>query len=302
MATGGYAWWYVDALSDDGRHGLTIIGFIGSVFSPYYAWARRRAAPGKAEPLNHNALNVALYGRSGHRWAMTERGSAAIERRQELLRIGPSRMQWRRGELTVDLDEITAPWPSRIRGQVRLHATAACTLDVPLDTHGQHRWSPIAPIARVEVDLVQPALRWQGAGYFDCNQGSAALEDDFSSWTWSRAALSAGRTMITYDVQRRFDAPLALAYLIGPDGSAQAIAPPPQALLPRGAWGITRPARGDAARLLASFEDGPFYTRSAVAARLLGEDVAAVHESLSLDRFRQPWVQSLLPFRMPRRR
>ena len=34
----GYVWWYVDALSDDGRQGLTIIAFIGSVFSPYYAW------------------------------------------------------------------------------------------------------------------------------------------------------------------------------------------------------------------------------------------------------------------------
>ena len=31
---GGYAWWYVDALSDDGRHGLTVIAFVGSVFSP----------------------------------------------------------------------------------------------------------------------------------------------------------------------------------------------------------------------------------------------------------------------------
>jgi carotenoid 1,2-hydratase len=35
--------------------------------------------------------------------------------------------------------------------------------------------------------------------------------------------------------------------------------------------------------------------------RLLGEDVIAVHESLSLDRFRSRWVQALLPFRMPRR-
>ena len=38
----GYAWWYVDGLSDDGRYGLTVIAFIGSVFSPYYARARRR--------------------------------------------------------------------------------------------------------------------------------------------------------------------------------------------------------------------------------------------------------------------
>ena len=27
----------------------------------------------------------------------------------------------------------------------------------------------------------------------------------------------------------------------------------------------------------------------------------AVHESLSLDRFRAPWVQAMLPFKVPRR-
>ena len=43
VAPGGYRWWYVDALSDDGQHGLTVIAFIGSVFSPYYAWSRRGA-------------------------------------------------------------------------------------------------------------------------------------------------------------------------------------------------------------------------------------------------------------------
>ena len=46
----GYRWWYVDALSADGRHGITIIAFIGSVFSPFYAWSRRKrpADPGAA--------------------------------------------------------------------------------------------------------------------------------------------------------------------------------------------------------------------------------------------------------------
>jgi carotenoid 1,2-hydratase len=29
--------------------------------------------------------------------------------------------------------------------------------------------------------------------------------------------------------------------------------------------------------------------------------VVAMHESLSLDRFMRPWVQAMLPFRMPRR-
>ena len=31
---GGYAWWYFDAVSDDGTRALTAIFFIGSVFSP----------------------------------------------------------------------------------------------------------------------------------------------------------------------------------------------------------------------------------------------------------------------------
>ena len=35
--------------------------------------------------------------------------------------------------------------------------------------------------------------------------------------------------------------------------------------------------------------------------RLFGEDCAAVHESLSLDRFRMGIVRAMLPFRMPRR-
>jgi carotenoid 1,2-hydratase len=37
-----------------------------------------------------------------------------------------------------------------------------------------------------------------------------------------------------------------------------------------------------------------------VAARWSGHDVTAMHESLSLDRFDSRWVQTLLPFRMPR--
>ena len=71
----GYAWWYVDALSDDGEHGITIIAFIGSVFSPYYAFARRK---GPADPLNHCAINVAVYRKGGNRWAMTKRPRGAV--------------------------------------------------------------------------------------------------------------------------------------------------------------------------------------------------------------------------------
>ena len=61
VAPDGYAWWYLDALSDDGASGITVIAFIGSVFSPYYALARRRRhGRGGADPLAHCAINVAF--------------------------------------------------------------------------------------------------------------------------------------------------------------------------------------------------------------------------------------------------
>ena len=103
---GGYAWWYVDAISEDGKQGLTIIAFVGSVFSPYYAWAGRR------EPENHCAINVALYGERMGRWSMTERGRSALERDATNFRVGPSALSWDGAGLTISLDEIAVPFPS----------------------------------------------------------------------------------------------------------------------------------------------------------------------------------------------
>jgi 1-hydroxycarotenoid 3,4-desaturase len=78
---------------------------------------------------------------------------------------------------------------------------------------------------------------------------------------------------------------------------------PPAASLPRTLWWMPRRTRSDdgRARVRKTWEDAPFYTRSTIAARLFGEDVAAVHESLCLNRFASPIVQRMLPYRMPRR-
>ena len=86
-------------------------------------------------------------------------------------------------------------------------------------------------------------------------------------------------------------------------GKWQDVAAPPVARLPRTGWLIDRVTRADSGsspRVAKTWIDAPFYARSALDTRLFGEDVRAVHESLSLDRFRSPIVQSMLPFRMPR--
>lgn len=120
------------------------------------------------------------------------------------------------------------------------------------------------------------------------------------SWDWCRAKLRDGAGIL-YNAQRRDGSHQALALRVRRDGAVEEVASPPPARLPRSRWGLPRPTRAEAPpRLLHALEDAPFYNRSVIATRMLGEDATAVHESLALDRFRVLPVQAMLPFRAPR--
>jgi carotenoid 1,2-hydratase len=299
VRAGGYAWWYIDATSDDGRHGLTVIAFVGSVFSPFYAGARRR---GSAAAEDHCAINVALYG-DVSRWAMTERDRHRVERTSERFNIGTSRLEWRDGSLHIEVDERTVPWPGRLRGTIRVHTAAQTGYSATLDAAGKHRWHPIAPLARVEIDFDSPALRWCGTGYLDGNDGDEPLERGFTSWHWSRTREPDGLTRVYYDAQRRDGSELELALEFDRKGGTSLCAAPPRVTLPPTLWRIERQIRGpaDLVSRVRTVEDTPFYARSMA----MSADPTApqlVHESLSLDRFDSRWVQTLLPFRMRRER
>jgi carotenoid 1,2-hydratase len=298
VAERGYVWWYVDALSDDGQHGITVIAFIGTVFSPWYAFARRG---GGGDPFNHCAMNVALYGRP-HAWAMTDRRRGALQRGADFLTIGPSGMEWDGEVLTIRIEEVTAPLPSRLRGTVRLRPQALSDRVFTLDSAGRHHWHPIAARSRVEVAFEKPNLSWSGPAYFDTNWGAAPLEQDFVGWDWCRAPMP-DVTAILYNAQRRDGTEQSLALCVGADGAVTQFEPPPPLQLPKTLWRIARPTRaeGGQASVVRTLVDAPFYSRSEIRTHLLGQEATAMHESLSLDRFANPVVQAMLPFRMPRR-
>lgn len=270
------------------------------MFSPYYAWARRR---GRGDPTHHCAVNVALHGPRQNRWAMTERGRGTLERDHTSIAIGPSSLAWDGTALTIRLDEWCTPWPSRLRGTVTLRPRAVSHRVFDLATTGGHRWRPVAPCSTAEVALESPAISWSGPAYFDTNRGDAPLETAFRQWSWSRAA-TADRTAVLYDVERRDGSRLALGLAFDPSGTARDLVPLPVATLPPTHWRMKRETRADAGhvpRVVRTLQDSPFYARSVLASQIEGTPVTAVHESLSLDRFRAPLVQAMLPFRIPRR-
>ncbi len=268
------------------------------MFSPYFK------ASGRADPVNHAALNVALYGPRA-RWTMTERGSGAVAREADTLAIGPSCVQWRGDQLEITIEErdkrLGIPWQRRVAGTVRVIPEALNATAFALDPAGRHSWHCLAPRARIEVEMERPGLSWRGSGYLDSNFGSESLEQGFRIWHWSRAHTRRG-ALVSYEGIRRDGSPFASAIRFDRDGTARHEALLPVAPLPDTAWLVERKTRADRghARLVKTWENAPFYARSTLAARLYGEQVTAVQESLDLDRFASPIVQLMLPYRMPR--
>jgi carotenoid 1,2-hydratase len=297
----GYLWWYVDAISDDGTQAMTLIVFVGSVFSPYYARARRRSA---ASAENHCAFNAILYGPgSRKRWSMTERSERHLERSAHSYSLGPSRMDWDGQTLLAQVDERCVPLPKRMRGTIRVTPETLTTHTLLLDENGLHRWHPLAPIARVEVDFPTLGTRWSGHGYFDSNEGNEPLADGFIGWDWARVRLDNGDCAVRYEAREPLRQPRRLALRFSPDGqmhSETAVAAAP--MDSTSIWRMARrmPSPPGAHQLLRTFEDTPFYARSLISTEIDGMRGTGVHESLSMQRFTQRWVQTLLPFRMPR--
>jgi len=209
-------------------------------------------------------------------------------------------MRWDGTALTVTVDELTAPWPRRLRGRVRLVPEIRSSFALALDNTGRHGWRAIAPRARVEIAMTRPHCTWRGQGYFDTNWGSRPLEEDFSTWQWSRARLVAGAA-VTYDVLRRDGSRMEAALRYRADGICENFALPDQHDLGCGFWRLRRLARGTATpRVTRVLEDSPFYARSLVSTTLCDDKVTSVHESLSLTRFDTAWMRLLLPFKAPR--
>ncbi len=248
------------------------------------------------------SINVALYG-AKPRWAMTERGQATLDYGPDYFSVGPSRLEWQGDTLVIDVDEITAPLPSRLRGQIRFTPEVGQPTRFALDSAKRHHWWPYAPFGEITAEFSSPKLTWTGHGYADTNTGTAALEADFSGWTWSRANTQDG-AILFYEPDERAGPSQPLAFHVGHDGLITHRKAPPIIQLKTGFWGIKRTTRSEDAertRITETMVDAPFYTRDALELVLDNQVCPAVHESLNLDRFKSPIVKTMLPVKMPRR-
>ncbi len=231
---------------------------------------------------------------------MTERPRAATEIEADRFRIGPSALRWDGTALRIEIDERTVPLPSVLRGTVTIRPRILHRRVFDLGGTGRHSWHPLAPLSTVAVDFERPRLSWQGAGYLDMNFGEEPLEAGFRQWDWAR--LTEGQmTRVFYNAEDRSGAHHRIAVEFGAAGDVQEFEPPEVRNLPRTFWRMPRATRASGTvSVRDTLEDSPFYARSLLSIDAGGPPALAFHESLSLDRFRHPVVQMMLPFRMPR--
>jgi carotenoid 1,2-hydratase len=323
VTPGGYAWWYIDAISDDGEHALTAIYFIGSVFSPSYAGRARRGERVAAE--QHLGVNLALY-RRGKRiaWVMSEYAAdALVERRADALTIARSSLiRTPNGPLVARVCDREAPFMlsmagvggMRVDGEMVLEPACAPISGIELAEAGSgHRWKVPIPRARLRVKIARPSLSFEGWAYHDTNRGETRLEETLSRWSWARVH-ERDRLVVLYTTEDRRGRRHSV--LVDAKDGAPARDRLPQ-LVPNGTveepravgWGLTLPAgfSVDGGRVRATPERvldvAPFYARYEArlyeggAPRGLG-----VGEHLDLDRFRRPGIQFLLRFKTRDRR
>jgi carotenoid 1,2-hydratase len=278
-----------------------IIAFIGSVFSPDYFTAQRSGA---ADPYEHCAVNVALYGAGTGGWAFTHYGRRAVSFEPCELVLAGNHFVWTPQNFTCRIREQGAPWPASLRGVVTLQTAAHSPMRIPLTPDGRHVWQALIPCGRVAVEFDRPSLRWEGNGYLDSNYGSVPIHQGFRRWSWLRAH---GRdsTRIVYDVVPR-DTPASSYALKYAAGRWQELAGPVRnAAAQASGWHVARAIAADPGtqpQVIKTLENAPFYVRSLVRTTLEDEPLTAMHESLSLERFQSVWVRSLLPFRIRRSR
>lgn len=300
IAPGGYEWFYLDGVSDDGAWGIVLIAMLGNPFSPAYAKARRAGGP--VNPLAYSALNVGVYNRDCGAWALTERTVDAADRTASSLQIGQSSMRWEGDRLVVDVRE-RAPWTRRpITGRVVFTPDFTTDQRLSLDLAGRHSWWPVAPSGRLEVRLTEPNVSFSARGYHDSNAGDESLSAGFREWTWSRAHVG-DRSFITYDVElAACGTRHQRAMSIGRDGlrDEENLVTVPMS---RTRWGIPRSARSESGhqpRVVMRLEDTPFYSRDVITTKMGGQTVRAMHETFSGTRLAMKPVEFLLPFRMRR--
>lgn len=216
LQSGGYEWWYFDAISSDDQYSLVVIFYEGNPFSTRYN-KMILSENSNPYPSAFPAVSISIYeDGSPIYYSFTEFDSLActFDENEPNLKVGPHHME-------------TASSEGRLVYKLRLRETlpsadkidAAIVFDSPRNTISfpdnqtdkttGHHWNLVQPQAVVKADIrlesknEEPrGIHFEGTGYHDHNTGQEPMRNEFSDWYWGRFHFDYG-TLVYYIMNRK---------------------------------------------------------------------------------------------------
>ncbi|QDE88237.1 hydroxyneurosporene synthase (CrtC) [Myxococcus xanthus] len=289
-APGTYRWFYADVTA--GPYSAVCIFMLGSLFSPRYSVAARRGG----RPLEHSAVNFALYHAGVRRlWVLSEYARAELEAPGRL-RIGRSTLSYEGdGTVRMAVDDGTAPWGRPVRAGLTLEPMTPVGEVVQLMPGLPHYWQALAPRSQARLEVSSLGIEASGLGYHDTNHGGELLGARLSGWHWARTHRE-DETVVDYHLPEGV-APLRV--VAGTRGVRCERGPALVEARPTHitGWGLRVPSRLHAGNVVVGqpklLESSPFYAR--LEARQGPLD--SLGEVADFRRFHSPFIRWMAHFR-----
>lgn len=218
--SGGYEWWYFDALSADQEWGIVVIFYQGNPFSPRYI----KGIHG-FNPENYPAISISLYKEEKHEYYGFEEFTEAdfnFQGSPFSIVVGENQLQRAQDKvevtynLTLDQELDSGHF---LKGELTFKSPLISEQLMNQSSEGdRHFWNLIAPIAEVNGNLEvdgksgHSAIEFKGKGYHDHNTGHEPMKDSFKDWYWGRVHFK-DSTLIYY-VMNQLDSQQYKAWLI----------------------------------------------------------------------------------------
>lgn len=286
---GAYRWFYADVSA--GPFSAVCIFMLGSLFSPRYSVAARRGG----RPMEHSAVNFALYHEGVRRlWVLSEYPRAEVESAGRL-RIGRSTLTYGEGgTVCMEVEDWTAPWGRPVSARLTLAPMTPVGEVVRLMPELPHYWQALAPRARARLEVSSLGVTAEGLGYHDTNHGDELLGERLAGWHWARTHRE-DTTVVDYHLP---DGVAPLRVTAGAQGvrCERASGPETRPTVITG-WGLRVPSRLHAGNMVVGdarlLESSPFYAR--LEARKGSLD--SMGEVADFRRFHSPFIRWMAHFR-----
>lgn len=203
-----YEWWYLDAISSDGRTAVVFIWFAGLPFSPDALTNHERGRSSRA--LDHVAMFTAVYVDGKQiAYALNRHDKSTFEAERDALRVrvGPNVLEPSSGNgFTARIDAPMLFGGGRLVGEFELLPVVTADGVFPEGgTELDHLWNPLAPACSVSGSLRLTgrdgsegwSTAFEGVGYLDHNYGRRPLTEGIRRWSWGRAHLG-DTTLVFY--------------------------------------------------------------------------------------------------------